>query len=122
MDISLFRKSLASKQGLLKEARIGIYATSDIYAKNRKDVVIKFRKSISVESKEELAKLLKVNVKDLFATPEHEKLFDSLAAKGRLIYVYTDPYDFDINNTASLGVADSKSKAEKQEDDSAGDI
>lgn len=107
----------------LKEAKdFTVMATSDIPTKDDSKLVIRDGGTIRVSSKQELAKLLKTSVKDLFVDSDHEKLFDSLAAQGKMPHIYVDPYDQDINNTFSLGVAASRKEAEKQERDSAGDI
>ena len=107
----------------LKEAKdFTVMATSDIPTKDDSKLVIRDGGTIRVSSKQELAKLLKTSVKDLFVNSDHEKLFDSLAAQGKMPHIYVDPYDQDINNTFSLGVAASRKEAEKQERDSAGDI
>lgn len=116
-----FNESFGSET--LKEAKyFTVMATSDIPTKDDSKLVARDGQTILVASKQELAKKLKTSVKDLFVNSDHEKLFDSLAAQGKMPYVYVDPYDGDINNTFSLGVAASRKEAEKQERDSAGDI
>ena len=113
----------AATKTTIKEAKdFTVMATSDIPTKDDSKLVIRDGGTIRVSSKQELAKLLKTSVKDLFVDSDHEKLFDSLAAQGKMPHIYVDPYDQDINNTFSLGVAASRKEAEKQERDSAGDI
>ena len=105
---------------ILKEA-VTVVVTNDIHTKAGQ-VVVKSGTKLSVSSKDELAKKVKLSPRELFVDSTHENLFDSIAAKGGTAYVYLDPYDYDISNQLRLGVAKSQQDADKQEEDSAGDI
>lgn len=85
-------------------------------------IIAKDGTKIQVSSKQELASKLKIKLNDLFADSDHEKKFDRILAKKGTAYVYVDPYQHDMNDTISLGVATSEKEATKQYNDSAGDI
>ena len=108
------------ESAVIKEA-VTVVVTNDIFTKDGQ-VVVKSGTKLSVSSKDELAKKVKLSPRELFVDSTHENLFDSIAAKGGTAYVYLDPYDFDISNQLRLGVAKSKQDADEQENDSAGDI
>lgn len=100
---------------------VTVVVSGDIHNMSGK-IIAKDGTKIQVSSKQELASKLKIKLNDLFADSDHEKKFDTILAKKETAYVYVDPYQHDMNDTISLGVATSEKEATKQYNDSAGDI
>lgn len=77
---------------------------------------------IKLFSVEELSNKMSIKVKDLFYDDKDEAIVRDAIKTGKTVYVYQNPYHYDINNTITLNASLSKAQAERDYDDFLGDI
>ena len=117
MDIKLFRQHLAKQQGLLEATESQHLIESSVVFIDH----IHADRRTTVTSLQSLLRF--TQVKELSA---HQTLtpseIENAIKSGKTLYVYIDPYEADVGNNETLRVALSRTVAQKEMDDSAGDI